>query len=603
MSQQEQRNYTLALLGPFRLTSPDGTRIEIPSRKGMALLAMLALAKDGERTRGFLREKLWGSRDQPQALASMRRELSNLRQQVNTGARDLLVCEHDRVRLNLDWLHVDVHALLAGSIEPGSVLAAGEFLEGIDLPGESGFEDWLRDERLILEEKIGRARKGRSESEERSHVLPSNVVDVSQPTPGFGGRPALAVLSFRNLTGDPSNDYLSEGVAEELIDRLSRLRWLPVIARASSFSAELENSSRAEVGRRLGAKYILDGRLRRPGGDFQLSLDLTEAESGVVIWSQRLQLPHPDSPEAMEQLASDLVAVLDSRIDHAEQAQAHAKPRNNLDVNDLIWRGRWHLNRITREDASIAGELFDQALAIDANSPEALIQKTFSVGWSLWAERKSKPDTLGMRRLAQRAIVADAFDGRGHMLAGIAELWLRHYNRADALLRHAIELNPSLSLAYANLGSCEKLSGRPGSAIEPLKTAMRLSPSDMHLFYVIGELAASYCMLGNWREALDHADLALIRRPAYWYAYVVKINALVRSGNPDDARAAYEDLLAAKSGFTNEFIEWLPFADRKWNDYFIEGVVAASKTRKPRTTASRSPSRPSSPSSSPHREG
>src|SRR3954464_11520194 len=137
------KRHTLGLLGPFRLVKPGGERIEIPSKKGVAVIAMLAMAKDGERTRGWLQDKLWGKRQHVEARGSLRRELSNLRKLLNQGAEPLLICERDRVRLPLDLIDVDVRL-------PAYSAEGGDFLEGIDIAGEDGFEEWLRAQRAAF---------------------------------------------------------------------------------------------------------------------------------------------------------------------------------------------------------------------------------------------------------------------------------------------------------------------------------------------------------------------------------------------------------------------------------------------------------------------
>src|ERR1700759_165843 len=143
--------FTLNLLGPFRLSAPDNRRVEIASKKGVALIAMLATAKDAERTRSWLQEKLWGSREPLQAQASLRRELSNLRRSLNTPERTLLICERDRVQLDLRNILVDVRQ--PEMFETAPDLTEGEFLEGLDIMGGGDFEDWLREQRALLQER------------------------------------------------------------------------------------------------------------------------------------------------------------------------------------------------------------------------------------------------------------------------------------------------------------------------------------------------------------------------------------------------------------------------------------------------------------------
>jgi len=554
--------FTLELLGTFRLSGPSGERIEVASRKGAALIALLAMGGDGERTRSWLQDKLWGSRQQAQARDSLRRELSNLRRQLNDQSAPLLVCLRDRVRLDLTRVQVDARAPAVASAR--DAFGAAEFLEGFDIPSEEGFEEWLREQRALL-------RMRQAGAVDPAVPLPRRFMDVTLPTPGFDGRPALAVLPFGNQTGDPAADYLSEGVSEDLIDRLSRLRWLPVIARSSSFGFR-SGEDPAAVLERLGAKYLVDGRVRRTVEGLGLSATLSDLETGLLLWSQRVELPADGSPAALETLIAELAGVLESRIDHAEQTRALAKPQSDLNVHELIWRGRWHLNRLTREDAERARALFEEALAREPNSPEALIQATSALGWSIWAKREAQDNIVEMRRLAQRAIMADPEDGRGYMLAGIADTWLKRPATGQALLRQAVDLNPSLAPAHWNLGTLHNLRGEPRQALPHLAVALRLSPYDTHIFFPLGELALAHCMLGNWDLAVEYANHALARRPAYWYAHAAKINALVRSGDLISARAAFRELNNVKPNFRLGYLDWIPFLDRSWNEYFAAGV-------------------------------
>jgi TolB-like protein len=278
--------FSLNLLGPFRLLGPGGERIEIPSKKGAALIAMLATAREGEHTRGWLQDKLWGTREATQARASLRRELSSLRSRLNRGTWELLICEREVVRLNLDLVAVDIRSLdLVESIPGGPRdLAPGEFFEGQDIAGEDGFEEWLREQRSALgrHNQRGDARLTDANKVRSATTLAIPVVDVSQPPAGFNDSSALAVLRFKNLSGDPVNDYIAEGASEDLIDRLSRIRWLPVIARSSSFSFP-EDTDPNEIGRRLGARYVLHGRLRYGAESLWISADLADSTNGYTI--------------------------------------------------------------------------------------------------------------------------------------------------------------------------------------------------------------------------------------------------------------------------------------------------------------------------------
>lgn len=565
--------FSLGLLGPFRLQKAGGERIEIPSKKGIALIAMLAMAEKGERTRGWLQEKLWGQRQHAEGRGSLRRELSNLRKLLNAEPQPLLAFERDRVKLHIDLIDIDARGVATST----SLAVRSEFLEGLDIPGEDGFEDWLREQRSELA-RLSVLRLPVAPRLGSSQPLPSHILDLTQVPPGFAGQQALAVLPFANATGDSNSDYLAEGISEELIERMSCLRWLPVIARSSSFSLP-GSEDKASIGRMLGAKYLVEGRLHRIAGAYVLATMLLDAETNHTIWSHRFVLGADVSGGTLEEIASELVAHLEVRIERAEQGRTREKRQSPLSLTDLIWRGRWHLNRLTRTDSEMAEKLFAEALALDPDSSEALIQSTFATAWAIWAQRGSKDRIVEMRKLAQRAMYADPYDGRGYLLSGIAEIWLRHPQAAQTLLEHAISLNPSLAIAHAQLGCSFNLLGKPQQAIQPLRTALRLSAHDPYIFFILNEIALSFDMLGQWSDAIDHADHSLARRPAYWWAHVIKIDALVRSGETAAAVAALNELFLVKPDFSTGYLDWIPFLDEKWVVRYVESLRAVPTDR------------------------
>ena len=569
-----QWTFALNLMGTFRLSTPDGVRVEIASTKGMAMVAMLALAKDGERARAWLQDRLWGSRQKEQAQSSLRRELSLLRKILNTGTTPVLETEFNRVKLDLAQFRVDV--LSVGSDAAFLSPISGEFLEGFDIPGEDGFEEWLREQRRLYRPN---ATSSVGTAAIQQTALPQSELFAGQSVaaPRFNDRPALAVLPFANNTADKDLDFVGEGLSEDLIDRLSRLRWLPVIARNSTFTFAAGSTDPRTVGQQLGARYVLEGRMRSSGEGTLLTLNLSDATANIVFWTHRVPLPRERSQDALDPIVADLVGVLDTRIDHAEQLRARGSRQNHLEFNNLIWRGRWHLNHLTREESEKARALFDQALALEPDSPEALIQATYALAWSLWARRGSDAEKQEMRRMAHRAMVADPYDGRGHMLAGIAEMWLRQNDKARPLLMRAVELSPSLCQAQTQLGVQCNLVGEPALAIAPLRMALRLSPTDMQIFAVLGELATSYWMMGDHAAAIAEANRSLTLRPAYWLAAVIKINALAATGEEDAARTVLAELKAAKPDFSSSYVEWIPFVDSTWNRRLIETVERLSK--------------------------
>jgi TolB-like protein/Flp pilus assembly protein TadD len=550
----------LTILGPFRLLDLNGRRVEVTSKKGQALIAMLAVAGGGERTRSWLQDKLWGSRGQEQAQASLRVTLSALKTSFTKAGLTCLHSDHLRVWIDLAILRVDARDFSATDLD------AGEFLEGLDIAGEESFEDWLRDERAKFFELLSRRRAiAQAQADQEAVPLDAITSAVTVPEPLiFKTLPALAILPFVNLSGNSTYDLLGEGLSEDLIDRLSRLKWLPIIARGSSFGFRGPDQSSKVIGEQLGARYLLDGRIRLDGDTPTIALSLTDCDSNRVIWSNKQDLKD-HSPDFLQELLTGFALILGAKIDVQEQNRCLSIPQSDLDVRELIWRGRWHLNRFTMIDSQLAKEYFDEALKREPNSAEAIIQAANARLWDVWALRGDETEVRIVRRKAQKAIVADYDDARGHMIAGISESFLRQPIRAKALLQRAIDLNPSLFLAHGYLGSTLYLDGDPNAALVSLNFAVRLSPNDQHLFHVLGELAMCHFMLGDMEAAIIHADNSILRRPAYWYAHVIKIAALSKQGHHEQSQASLRELTQSDPQFQPTYIDWVPFCDRRWN--------------------------------------
>ena len=572
--------FKLRLLGPFSLVDPEGHRIPVPSRKGAALIAMLAVSKDGERARGWLQTQLWGSREPKEANGSIRRELSELRKRLNRQSRTPLICERDRVQLDLSIVSVDVFESddAARTLDFGQ---PGEFLEGFDIPGEEGFEDWLREQRdHLIRAAMDRA-QALTTAPRVSAPTTLSESDFKWPVGGASDGPSIAVLHFANLTGNPDEAYFAEGFKHELINRLSRLRWLAVIAGDSGGprgSTIVSHEARA-----LGAKYLLDGSIRAAGDMTLIDVTLYESKRHQVVWSKRLEIARSVVVTALDECLQELVAHLGAKIDHGEQSSAREREKERVissaNVTDLLWRGRWHLNRLHHPDTEKARELFANALALDPHSPEALINATHALAWAIWSGRQPTQRVYEVRRLAQQSMRADPGDGRAYWLAGTAETWLRHMKPALDLLWQAIELTPSLAIAHAQIGCTLNLSGKPEQAGRHLELARRLSPFDVHLFFVLGELAMTSSLLKDYKDAIAYADLAIVRREQYWYAHMVKIDALVRLGERGQATAAFDELMALRPHFSSAYIDWIPFEDRSLNEIFANSVFSVSAGR------------------------
>ncbi len=553
--------YTLKLVGPFRLTTAQGDRISIASKKSRALLAVLAMADDGERSRPWLQSLLWGSRPVEQAGASLRRELSSLRAALGGDGDVLITNREGNVRLDCARFEIDARCLDADR-------PPGIFLEGIDLGDCDAFEDWLRDMRNADRESAAAALPATPPAATRHRLgQPDNG---GSPVPNGDHGPMLMVLPFRAVPA-PAARLCSDVLAETLVEHFLQRRWLRLHA-LSCLATGAEHAAH-----RGSSDYCLSGTIRSTAGNDTLHAELVDVRDERILWSQHFAVPPANASDLPQTLPPDLLAQLvnavEARIDRAEQMRACATTADTPMA--LVMRGRWHLHRATAADARIAEALFADAVDRHADSAQALVHLAQARAWSIWSERQDDTAILGLRRLACRAIAADNEDYRGHLLCAVADTWRRQTAAALISLERAIALAGSAPMPRAQLGSTLCLAGRADEAQVALDAAVRLDSGDSQLFRVRGQLAMAALMREDMAMAVGHADAAMACRAGYWFAHVIKINALARSENGSAGRQALSALMTGKPSFDTAWIDWVPFVDPAWNAYLKQGLALA----------------------------
>lgn len=592
----DQVHLKVNLLGPLSITSLDGDDLTPRGRKSKALVAMLAVAPDGRRGRKWLQGHLWSDRQESQGSASLRQSLREIRKSFG-DFRDIISADATVVSLDLSRVSLDIDEQTSGArdltAKPGEIR---DFLEGMDIRDEE-FSNWLQDQRSYWKDYFERLRPNRRNLPEKSEATPIRRPDLGRlelgtehfPGPGtdtystthfsplmgelLGSRnqtgrrvrrQAVAIAPLLNKTGDPRLEYAADGISEDLLERMARLCWLPVIARSSTFGFRAEDRDLIAIGDQVDARYVVDGDLFLHDNAFSLRIRLTNAESGLAMWSQRFEIGRSHVGEAVDAMLSEIVGTIDSRIDVAEQRRSTDPRWINGDFDDHIWRGRWYMHKLTQQGAQVAKQHFDAAMDIIPDAPEALIQMALWHLWRIWNTRGSFDEIDHVRLIAERAKMSDSTDGRGFTLVGIAETWMGQHDEAIQSLQRAIELNPSLTKAHQQLGTTHYLAGDPQSAIEPLDTAIRLSPNDQHLFIQLGEMAMAQLMRGDMKKAIDYANHALLHRPNYWYAHLVRICASEELGDADQIGRAVSAFATTETRLTERHFEWVPFRDRKW---------------------------------------
>jgi TolB-like protein len=491
--------YRLRLIGPFRLSGPDGARIEVSSRKGRALIAMLAMAPDGERTRGWLQDRLWGSRPGTQAQASLRRELANLRLAVNgAAAAPLLNADYQRAWIDLAQLEVD--ALNGGG--------PGEFLEGIDLPGEDGFEDWLREMRQALD--------GGSRPQAAS-PMPSVAELLGGALPALPVQPSIAVLPFADLSPGRDLGFVADGVAEDVSGALARRSTLFVVAAGSTDGPPLAGS-RLALSRQLGVRFLVEGSVRGDGERVRVSLRLIDGPGNRQVWAQRFEGPLTDLFALQDHIAATIAPLIDSQVETTERQRALSAPLETADSYQLFWRANALFRQWQRDGVLEAAELTAQLLALEPANAWAAALSAFChamIAASGWAE-----DPAPHRAKAQRHYdLALRHGGDDPFVLGYAAGVLLCLGgdmaAADRLIDRALELQPSSASTLFWGGWVDVANGKAARGLERFQWALRLSPRSAVRPYNYTGMALCLLGMGQTADALLLLNEAAQHIPTY----------------------------------------------------------------------------------------
>lgn len=570
---------SLRLLGPFYLQDAVGQDITPSTQKWCALLAMLATAPNGRRGRKWLQDRLWSESNDQNGAVSLRQALFQIRRKL--GAHNT-VLSSDKSVVHLDLSQIDIDVLNFDQIVCNSA-EVPQFLEGIDVD-DFEFEEWLREQREYWYNNLSARYSnhqfrddestGTDGPVEHSSGLANDPLVLSPVVDAVIGRAtdnqqkpknfAAAVLPLANLTDDPQLDFFADGFAEELIDGLARLCWLPVISRSSTFAFRAHTPDLYAISDRLGSRYLVNGELTKSGSDLKVRIELNHMENGSSVWSGTFTLPSSLDSVVIDRVLSEIVGKLDSSVDQFEQRMSVNPGYVASGYNENIWRGRWYLNKLTREDSIEARKYFDLALADNPEEPEALMQSAIWYLLQLWVNRGSIEDIQKVMPHLRRAQLANLSDSRGFTILGMAQLWMRNYKESIDYFRKAIDLNPSSAKPHEQLGCCYYLTDNARDAIPCLEEAIRLSPSDQHLFFPLGELAMSKLMVGQLEEAVECATQALVYRPNYWYPHLIRLEALQRLERMKDYHYAKKSFERQQLKLGPRYFDWVPFEDNKW---------------------------------------
>jgi TolB-like protein/class 3 adenylate cyclase len=325
-------------------------------------------------------------------------------------------------------------------------------------------------------------------------------------------RPSVAVLPFKNLSGDSAHDFFSDGITEDVIAALGRFSNLLVISKSSSFPYRNSNIAPAEIGRLLNARYLLDGSVRRTDDRVRVGVQLTEATTGRLVWSETYKAEIDGIFAVQETIAKSVVGAAAVELSRFERERARAKPTSNLAAYEYVLRGRGALSHDTRESNDEASELFQRAIDLDPNYADAyaaLGDSYFEAVVSGWSEFRTE-DLERAEALAQKALALDPATTRAYRVLSNINLFRKRYDLALAQIDRALEFNPSDADNYVTHGSILMWAGRAAEALPWLEGALRFDKANS---VAATRLCMAYYFVHRYTEAVDACDRGLSHDP------------------------------------------------------------------------------------------
>jgi adenylate cyclase len=440
---------------------------------------------------------------------------------------------------------INIAVRLEGGADPGGILISEKVYNEVEGKLDAGFED--RGEQQL--KNIAKPVRAFAVRVGAFSAL-SGRLNAAPPLPD---KPSIAVLPFENMSGDPEQEYFSDGMVEEIITALSRFKWLFVIARNSSFTFKGKAVDIKEVGRRLGVRYVLEGSVRKAAGKVRITGQLIDAITGAYIWADRFERDLTDVFALQDEVTVAVVSAIQPKLLQTEIAMATRRRPESLTAYDFYLRAMQQSYLTTREGVAEALRLAHRALELDPRfGPVAALAGLCHMRNVVWGHAvDAQFDRKEAVRLLLLALSVD--EGDAQTLAWVSMTsahMIGDYENETEMADRAVALNPNLFDAWFCRGWVYKVAGLPEEAIRSFERAIRMSPVDPLLHRSLTGMGYALIELGRFDEAIAAGKKALRQNPAFSTAYRCLASAFTHLGRDEEAREAAAHLLATDPGFT-----------------------------------------------------
>ena len=473
---------------------------------------------------------------------------------------------------------VNIATRLEGLSEAGAICVSDDIFRQVRGKVEAEFGDLGPQQVKNISEPIHAYAVRPASAQTAIIQTPLDTSSVADEAPPRTEQPSIAVLPFDNMSGDPEQEYFSDGISEDIITALSHVRELLVIARNTTFTFKGQAVDVQAVAKDLDVGYVLEGSVRRAGKKIRISAQLIDGATGNHVWAERYDRDLEDIFAVQDEITETVVGAVAPELHRAERERALHKPPESLDAWELYQRGLWHIYRVTREDTQEALALFEESARADPRFGPAHAGISFVHFNNVFLDHTEDHDRdiTEAYEAARRAMACDEKDATAHWVLARAYYLRRELSGALAEFEAAIELNPSFAHGYYMIATIFMLNGRSDEAVLNIEKAMRLSPHDPLIFAMMGVRANSLLHLGELDEAAAWMERGM-RQPNS-HALAVANGAFngALAGRDDMVETAMSNLRQLRPDYSiADFLNTLSFVKDEHRQMVIDGLRKA----------------------------
>ncbi len=382
---------------------------------------------------------------------------------------------------------------------------------------------------------------------------------LARPALALPDKPSIAVLPFQNMSGDPEQEYFADGMVEDIITAMSKLRWFFVIARNSSFAYKGRSPDIRLVARDLGVRYVLEGSVRKGGERLRITAQLCDAVTGNHIWAERYDRDVRDIFAVQDEIVESIVASIEPELYATENVRIQSNPPDSLDAWGCVTRALWHLGRFTPDDNESARQILERAIALSPSYAKAHSLLAFAQARRAWFGNGSIEACVPIARdHVRKALLLDESDPWAFFADGLVKCLERKFTESVAAFRAAIALNANFAAAQGYMALTLAMCGETDMALSGVERAIRISPRDPYNAAYLHFAAISYFATEQYRRSIEYDRRALQERPnlVIVLRFIAASHAML--DELDEARAAIVELLRMQPNCSIRYIESLP---------------------------------------------